>query len=159
MYRKNHQIASTVTDIIRESVTTTISTLFNVPINASQTARLFPSPDDFVCCGELIQDASTSARLMFLFDRELIELLVHCAFPGNSNIDPSIYESTALEIVNIVSNNLKMYLNVHGYNLRVALPYVVDRSGGPVVDDSLVKLVFSSKESAVMGVDFYLRSA
>ena len=155
---KNRELACSITGIIRESVTNTIATLFNIAVDANDMVHKVPSLDDFVCCGELIQD-DARAKLMFLFDHDLIEQLVHRAFPGTADIDPALYESAALEIVNIVSNNLKMYLNVHGYKLHLAIPYIPQRDRIVSDEAPFVQLAFSSKSSAVMGVDFYLRSA
>jgi hypothetical protein len=147
-----------LTAIIGESVTTTIATLFNVSVQTCRTPGKVPAVDDFICCGELIQD-DAKAKLMFVFDRDLIERLVNCAFPSSEAIDPAMYESTALEIVNIVSNNLKMYLNVHGYKLQMSIPYVHNPAQTPAVENPMIQLAFSSKDSAVMNVDFYLRTA
>ncbi len=159
MPNKNQELARSISGIIRQSVTNTIATLFNVSVNASEDVHKVPSGDDFVCCGELVQD-DARATLMFLFDRELIERLLGCVFSASELIDDTaIYESAALEIVNIVGNNLKMYLNVHGYKLNMSIPYVPDREGQAPAEEPLVQMTFSAKNSAVMGVDFYLRRA
>ena len=162
MQNKDARLADNITKIIHDSVTTTIATIFNVSIDSCANTHKVSFNDDYICCGELIQD-DARAKLMFVFDRDLIERLMQCVFSASELADPNIYESAALEIVNIVGNNLKTYLNIHGYKLHMALPYIPDCSvpgrGKIAAEDPLVRLAFSLKEDGVMGVDFYLNRA
>ena len=99
---------------------------------------------------------------MFSFDRELIERLMQCVFLTSELTDSAMYELAALEIVNMVGNNLKTYLNTHGYKFYMAIPYAVDRSvtdrSTGAAEEPMIHLAFSLKETGVMGVDFYLNA-
>jgi hypothetical protein len=155
---KKLKLIRDVNDILRESVTATIAALFNVRVDSSQVIGAASSSDDFVCCGELAGENSR-ATIVFVFERELILAFVESAFAGDGDVDPALYEATALEIVNIVGNRLKTYLNLHGYNLTMALPSAYERSRLAPDLDRVVHLTFSLKDKAAMDVDFYLRCA
>ena len=147
-----------IAQIISTSVTTTMETLFNVSIDVCENMQQESSADYVVCCGDLVQD-DAHATLMFLFDLNLIKLLVHRTFAAEDLENAEMYESAALEVVNIIGNKLKSYLNVRGYKLEMVIPYVPDRNHSMPAENPMVHMAFSLKDAASMDVDFYLRSA
>jgi len=159
MLKNKQKLADDMAEIIRKSVAHTLAVMFNTSIDACQNVSKSPSVDDFIYCSEFLQE-DAHAHILFLFDRELIEKFVHGIFPPEALEDPLVYESTASEIVNIVGNSLKQYLNLHGYHFEMAIPYSpepgqhIPAGGGP-----LVQMAFSCKSESEIGVDFYLRGA
>jgi hypothetical protein len=158
MLEADRELAESIEKKLRASVTHTISILFNVTVDVDGSSGEAPAPDDYVCCGELIQDQAR-ATLMFSFDRALIQMLADLIFPPNNRTAPGVCEATATEIVNIVGNELKTHLNLQGYKLRAGIPYVLDQKETVAKENPLIHLAFSLKNDPAMGVDFFLRSA
>jgi CheY-specific phosphatase CheX len=158
MHENDREFANGVEEILRTSVTNTISLLFNIPVDVSRDmSHDLPHDEGYVCCGEFSQD-DARAKLMVSFDRELIKKLAHLVFSAAEAETPAIYESTVTEIVNIVGNQLKVHLNLQGYKLTLAIPYIVDEKAVPA-ENPLIHLAFSLKDDSAMGVDFYMRTA
>jgi len=158
MLEFNYEFTQSVEELIQASVTSTISTLFKIPIDVCSGMGKVGSSDNYFCCGEFVQD-DTKATLLFVFDRALIKKLTGIIFPADSVNSPGVCEATAAEIVNIVSNQLKTHLNVHGYKLHLGQPCMLDRAQAALKERPLIHMAFSLKNDVAMGVDFYLRSA
>src|ERR1700722_12201440 len=101
MIKNEHKLSQDMADVIRGAVTNTLVVMFDTTIETCANMPKTPSSDDYVYCCELVQD-DVRARILFLFDRELIEKLVRGMFPKDNLKNPVMFESTASEIVNIV---------------------------------------------------------
>jgi len=145
-------------EIIRSSVSNTLAVMFNISIEVFENTSKIPAVDDYVICCEFIQE-NVRSHILFLFDHKLIDKFIRGIFPPELLKDPAVYQSTASEIVNIVGNCMKQYLNLHGYHFEMAIPFTPDLVRMPTANGPLLQMVFSCKSDSAMGVDFYLQCA
>ena len=142
-------------DIIRQSLGETFRTLFHVDLNCDELRQHGKVPADaFICRANLSQE-DRKISLFFSFDKLLLRVLLEDIYPAELLQDPMVYSDAASEIANIVGNNVKKYLNEHGFHLLLDIPYV-EKQMPP--KEECVHLHFSL-ENAHLYVDMIADSA
>lgn len=114
------EVCSQLKPVVMTEMKNIFSNLFNVKVIPDRDIESL-GDRKMVCIGNLHQEGINIA-LRFVFGQDLLKPLL-MQFYSNEYLDSDhVYEDTACEIVNILCNQVKSYLNSHGFQLEFNLP-------------------------------------
>lgn len=137
--------------VVAKGIKNIFSELFHVEIVSDDYVSKL-SGRELVCLGRLYQSDMTLIT-RFLFNEDLLKPLLAQLYASEYIKSDDIYESAACEIVNILCNQIKAFLNKHGYNLEFDIPQMEKQEDKVSQADSVLNVHFSLNEDQHFIID------
>lgn len=155
MVDMSDNLKSQVCDVIRDSVVSVFSCMFNIDVTPLEAnARAAHAPTDFICQVILRHD-DLRADFHFSFDQHMLEPLVTAMYPPEALKDNFAYEDASCEIANIVCSRVKAFLNSRGYRFSMEIPFMDYARNLPDQTEEITHIHFSLKDDRFL-VNFAL---
>ena len=139
--------------VIAKGLQDIFSVLFQVEI-VPDDYQAFSHEKNMICVGRLHQQG-ICIDLRFCFSEDLLKPLLQNIYAPKFLEDDQLYGDAACEIVNILSSQVKAFLNQKGYKLELDLPKLAPDASPSDSDDadSIMNIFFSLSESEVFLID------
>jgi hypothetical protein len=128
---------SQITSIVVSSIIDTFNGMLQqhiiaMPHNSPSTI----GPDMAVHACVSLAEKNFQAEFYFSFDRALLLLTANAFYEKDRGNQPAVQEDIACAVANIVGGKVKTFLNHHGYEFEMGIPFVA-KPGSAGRDDAL----------------------
>lgn len=121
-----------ISDVVEDTVVETFNGMLGQKVVTAAVQRpAEPGPEHKVyACLLLDQEKDVSANFCFSFDDQLLSMTAANFYPGDEAAKPSVREDIACAVANIVGSKVRTFLNKHGYNFEMTIPFVAEPGAG-----------------------------
>lgn len=145
------EVSENLKPIVTSGMENIFSSMFHVEI-ISTDSFLSSKEKEFICIGKLYQK-DIKIALRFIFTKNLLKPLLKNLYSDDFLEKQEVYEDAASEIVNILCNQVKKYLNDHGYSLDFERPEMDTQCEKCNDFNSVMNVAFSYKNDDNFYVD------